>query len=608
MSISKLVLGLVVLVTGLFANLSVLAFEGDTYNWANESLYIDYIEDYFKDNNPDENWDIASENKGNRIHFLPVLGDAILLESNGLFALIDGGEDSDNPKGLAALDYPGYEQLVIDYIKSVAGDENGKVTLEFVIGTHAHSDHLGGLDSVILDPDIEVKRGYLKRYNEERISDFEVMNWDNQEVYNQTIAALEEVGAEIIQDLTMEPFSLGEMVIQLFNVEQDETFPVVKKGENENSLGIKVTVGNYSAFLAGDMNNADGDEDRLAPLIGEVTLLKLGHHGLSGSSSSYFLNNLRPIYSIVTGYTKNFFSETRQMLESLGTKSYSTMSNNGIVFDFNLTDFESYNYKEILIGWYEKDGNKNYYTTNGDMVKGWSKIEDNWYFFDEDTGAMQVGWIEHKGHKYYLDESGIMVTDWLEDRGQKYYFNQSGMMVKGWLKEDDYWYYLKPDGTMATGWLNDGNKTYYLKSDGVMATGWQKLNDKWYYFYESGPKATGWLEIGTTWYFLNTDGVMQTGWLKDRNKWYYLKSSGEMATGWQKVNGVWYYLYESGSMATGWLKEGNTWYYLKPSGEMVTGWKMINGTWYYFYQSGKMATNTIIDGWQVTASGVAYKL
>ena len=608
MSISKLVLGLVVLVTGLFANLSVLAFEGDTYNWANESLYIDYIEDYFKDNNPDENWDIASENKGNRIHFLPVLGDAILLESNGLFALIDGGEDSDNPKGLAALDYPGYEQLVIDYIKSVAGDENGKVTLEFVIGTHAHSDHLGGLDSVILDPDIEVKRGYLKRYNEERISDFEVMNWDNQEVYNQTIAALEEVGAEIIQDLTMEPFSLGEMVIQLFNVEQDETFPVVKKGENENSLGIKVTVGNYSAFLAGDMNNADGDEDRLAPLIGEVTLLKLGHHGLSGSSSSYFLNTLRPIYSIVTGYTKNFFSETRQTLESLGTKSYSTMSNNGIVFDFNLTDFESYNYKEILIGWYEKDGNKNYYTTNGDMVKGWSQIEDNWYFFDEDTGAMQVGWIEHKGHKYYLDESGIMVTDWLEDRGQKYYFNQSGMMVKGWLKEDDYWYYLKPDGTMATGWLNDGNKTYYLKSDGVMATGWQKLNDKWYYFYESGPKATGWLEIGTTWYFLNTDGVMQTGWLKDRNKWYYLKSSGEMATGWQKVNGVWYYLYESGSMATGWLKEGNTWYYLKPSGEMVTGWKMINGTWYYFYQSGKMATNTIIDGWQVTASGAAYKL
>ena len=133
MSISKLVLGLVVLVTGLFANLSVLAFEGDTYNWASESLYIDYIEDYFKDNNPDENWDIASENKGNRIHFLPVLGDAILLESNGLFALIDGGEDSDNPKGLAALDYPGYEQLVIDYIKSVAGDENGKVTLEFVI-------------------------------------------------------------------------------------------------------------------------------------------------------------------------------------------------------------------------------------------------------------------------------------------------------------------------------------------------------------------------------------------------------------------------------------------------------------------------------------------
>ena len=43
MSINKLVLGVAVIVTGLFTNLSVLAFEGDTYNWANESLYIDYI-------------------------------------------------------------------------------------------------------------------------------------------------------------------------------------------------------------------------------------------------------------------------------------------------------------------------------------------------------------------------------------------------------------------------------------------------------------------------------------------------------------------------------------------------------------------------------------
>lgn len=104
MSINKLVLGVAVIVTGLFTNLSVLAFEGDTYNWANESLYIDYIEDYFKENNPDESWNTPSENKGNRIHFLPVLGDAILLESNGQFALIDGGEDSDNPKGLSTLD------------------------------------------------------------------------------------------------------------------------------------------------------------------------------------------------------------------------------------------------------------------------------------------------------------------------------------------------------------------------------------------------------------------------------------------------------------------------------------------------------------------------
>lgn len=173
MQFRKYLILIMVLIGGiLLNNVSVYANYDISDAWMKDNLYVKFIEDYLKNDNSENILQSKIQNRRNRIHFLPVLGDSILLESNGLFALIDGGEDSDNPKGLPNLDYPGYEQLVIDYIKSVAGDENGKVTLEFVIGTHAHSDHLGGLNSVILDPDIEVKRGYLKRYNEERISDF----------------------------------------------------------------------------------------------------------------------------------------------------------------------------------------------------------------------------------------------------------------------------------------------------------------------------------------------------------------------------------------------------------------------------------------------------
>lgn len=94
-----------------------------------------------------------------KIHFLDTgSSDAILLESEGKFAMVDCGEDSDNPRGLPELDLEGYENKIVEYVKKTAGDENGKVTLEFVIGTHAHSDHLGGFDTLISDPDITVRK------------------------------------------------------------------------------------------------------------------------------------------------------------------------------------------------------------------------------------------------------------------------------------------------------------------------------------------------------------------------------------------------------------------------------------------------------------------
>ena len=569
---------------------SMLILASDNYSddWAKDDLYRDYIANYIKDK-PISNILLKDESVStNKIHFLPVLGDAILLESNGLFALIDGGEDSDNPKGLPSLEYPGYEDLIVDYIKKVASDQTGKVTLEFIIGTHAHSDHLGGLDTVVLNPDIDVKRAYLKEYNEERITDYEVQNWDNKEVYNQLIQALSQAEVEVIHDLTMDPFYLGEMKIELFNVERDEDFPIIKKGENENSLGIKVTANNHAVFLAGDMNNNDGDEERLSSLIGEVCLLKLGHHGLEGSSSKQFLNKLNPKYSIVSGYAKNLSKDTYSYLLDLGTRSYSTMSNNGVVIDFNVDDLGPSVYQEVLFGWQMINENKYYYTSNGELVRGWKSIDDSWYFFDEKNGKMITGWIQDKGNQYYLDIDGKLKT--------------------GWLQEDGKWYYLQSNGVMKTGWLQEGGKWYYLQSNGVMKTGWLQEGGKWYYLQSNGVMKTGWLQEDGKWYYLQSNGVMKTGWLQEDGKWYYLQSNGVMKTGWLQEGGKWYYLQSNGNMKTGWLQEGGKWYYLKPNGSMTVGWEQIDRKWYYFYTSGVMATSGVIDGWRTTSNGSAYKL
>lgn len=285
-----------------------------------------------------------------KIHFIKLTyGDAILLESNGKYALIDGGEDNDNPRGFENLEFKGSEEYVVDYIKNIAANKYGDVTLEFVVGTHSHSDHLGGLDTVINDPNILVKKGYIKEYDESKIDDYEINNWDNKEVYEQTINALKNEKAEIIQNINKAPFKLGDFTIQFFNTEN--TTNDEKVGENENSLGVKVSKGEQIIFLAGDINNLDGDEDRLAKEIGEVDILKIGHHGQHDSSSTNFLKTLSPKYSIVTGFDKDIEDSILKDLYSIKCFNYSTGDNGTIVITFDSDNFglDKYSYTKYLM-------------------------------------------------------------------------------------------------------------------------------------------------------------------------------------------------------------------------------------------------------------------
>ncbi|MBR6005141.1 MAG: MBL fold metallo-hydrolase [Clostridia bacterium] len=235
---------------------------------------------------------------GDCIHFMSTDGsDAILIESNGHFALVDAGEDADNPRNFDWLVYDGHEQEVLAYLKSQAADENGKVHLDFVLGTHAHSDHIGGFDTIILDPDVTIDRAYLKVYDSSKINEYEIENWDNQEVYDQMVNALAERNVPVvIPDST--PFELGNFKVTLFNTDDPEN--AEKVGENDNSLGVLLEKNGTRVFLAGDMDDYTGDETRLAPEIGKVNLLKVGHHSNSGSSTEAFIKTLLPDACVVT--------------------------------------------------------------------------------------------------------------------------------------------------------------------------------------------------------------------------------------------------------------------------------------------------------------------
>ncbi len=281
-------------------------------------------------------YDVTKENftmetGDDRIHFLNTgNSDAILLESNGKFALIDAGEGSRNPRKSVA--YQGYEQRVVNYLKSVAANPEGKVELEFVLGTHSHYDHIGAFEAVISDSNIFIARAYFKEFDREIAKDYEVESWHVNEVYKSTIAALNAREVVVMSDIPQK-MTFGDFKLEFFNRET----PAELKGEGENaaSIGIKVIKGEKTAFLASDITKSCGLEQIYGDEIGNIDLLKAGHHGYFGSSSSGFLKKLNPEIIIVTNYLGKVYPNVKWNFTMVAKAPfYSTADRNGIIATF----------------------------------------------------------------------------------------------------------------------------------------------------------------------------------------------------------------------------------------------------------------------------------
>ena len=257
-----------------------------------------------------------------RFHFLNVSnGDAILLESNGRFALIDAGWGSNNP--IEPVRRPGYEERVLEYLRRVAADEEGIIHLDFVLPTHFHYDHAGALPGILSDPDVRVGRLYLQPRPEEGRAPWYVP------VLRQRIkdAALGRDFA-VVEDLPDEPFSFGAMRLQFLNTEY-----CVRSNENDNSIVVLAEHGDFRALLAGDIFAFRGMEREIARAVGgPVDLLKLPHHGYTLSSSAYFLRTLRPTLAIVTNHAGRVYPNVMWNLTFISRTPYlSTVLENGII-------------------------------------------------------------------------------------------------------------------------------------------------------------------------------------------------------------------------------------------------------------------------------------
>ncbi|SQB61665.1 cell wall binding repeat-containing protein [Clostridium perfringens] len=329
----------------------------------------------------------------------------------------------------------------------------------------------------------------------------------------------------------------------------------------------------------------------------------------SNDSSWYYINS---DYTLATG-----LKEINNKLYYFDPDSGMMISNKlqeVVMKDGSKKDYYFNNNGVALInneGWQsQKENNKIMwqYLKNEQPVSGLQEINGKTYYFNENTSYMETGVVDTGKGIYLFDDNGAKVnkTGWIQNKGHWYYLNNDSTVKRDWLNSGYSWYYLNDNGIMATQWKKVNDYWYYFGSNGAMQKDWKEINSNWYYLRNDGIMTTQWEKVNNYWYYFGSNGAMQKDWKEINNNWYYLREDGIMATQWEKVNNYWYYFGSNGAMQKDWKEINNNWYYLRDDGIMTTQWNKINDYWYYFNDDGKMINNQYIDGWRIDNNGVAH--
>lgn len=247
---------------------------------------------------------------GLSVHIINVgQGDSILVCCDGKDMIIDGGT-------------PQESTTVENYLRAC-----GVKSFSYVIATHPHSDHIGGL--------VDVIKGY-------KVGTIIMSNaTTTTQTYENLLTAIADKKMKITRARVGNSYELGgaKFVILAPAGTYDDL--------NDTSVVIKLTYKSKSFLFMGDASE-NSEKDILSEnrdLSADV--LKVGHHGSSTATTQPFLNAVRPEYAVISVGQGNKYglpnTEVIQRLRNAGIKIFRTDINGTVVF---VSDGKTIKYEE----------------------------------------------------------------------------------------------------------------------------------------------------------------------------------------------------------------------------------------------------------------------
>ncbi len=218
-----------------------------------------------------------------QVYFIDVgQGDCQLIKFKDEYMLIDSGEEDQTKK-------------VIEFLKSKEIEK-----LKYVVATHPHSDHIGGLESVC--------------------SDFEVENiimpkiTANTKTFEDLIKVIKKKNINVITAKKGDKFNIQECEFSILSPSLDDEYEEL----NNYSVVIKLVYGKASFLFTGD---AEKEIEQKLINSGEdisAKVLKVGHHGSHTSSTKKFLDKVNSDIAVISvGEDNSYGHPLKSVLDRL---------------------------------------------------------------------------------------------------------------------------------------------------------------------------------------------------------------------------------------------------------------------------------------------------